>query len=356
MTDAFPADPFAAFSDRLAALTAEAAARVVAVHGRDGRARSGLLWAEGLVVTAEEALERDDELSLTLPDGRMVPATLAGRDPGTDVALLKAATGAFAPLAAAPPAALATGHPGAGGRPRRIRARRGLRPRRPWSAAPGGRCAAAGWTGASSSACGSTRAPRAARCWTMPGGWSAWPCPARAAGRWPSRPRPSPRSVEQLRTRGRVARGYLGLAMQPVQLGEVRGLIVVGVDPRSPAGQAGVLLGDVLAAWDGAPLGSVRDMLARLDPDSVGTTVTLELDPRRPAASRAGPDRRTGGGMTMVALADLPLKPPRAASPARARPRRSRSRCGRRTRTAPPGWRRCPACASSPTPPWPMCW
>src|SRR4051812_24417088 len=110
MTDAFPADPLAAFSNRLAALTAEAAARVVAVHGRDGRARSGLLWAEGLVVTAEEALERDDELSLTLPDGRMVPATLAGRDPGTDVALLKAATGAFAPLPVAPPAALATGH------------------------------------------------------------------------------------------------------------------------------------------------------------------------------------------------------------------------------------------------------
>ena len=104
MTDAFPADPLAAFSDRLAALTAEAAARVVAVHGRDGRARSGLLWAEGLVVTAEEALERDDELSLTLPDGRMVPATLAGRDPGTDVALLKAETGGFVPLVAAPPA------------------------------------------------------------------------------------------------------------------------------------------------------------------------------------------------------------------------------------------------------------
>jgi len=85
------------------------------------------------------------------------------------------------------------------------------------------------------------------------------------------------RAVEQLRTRGRVARGYLGLAMQPVQMGEVRGLIVVGVDPRSPAGLAGVLLGDVLAAWDGKPLGSVRDMLARLDPESVGTTVSLEL-------------------------------------------------------------------------------
>ena len=259
MTDAFPADPFAAFSDRLAALTAEAAARVVAVHGRDGRARSGLLWAEGLVVTAEEALERDDELSLTLPDGRMVPATLAGRDPGTDVALLKAATGAFAPLPVAPPAALATGHvvlavgrgeygPGAafgiaslvGG---------------PWRSMRGGRLDRRIQLGLrlDPSAEGGAVLDHAGRLVGM-----AVPGPRRRALAIPAET--IARSVEQ-----------------PVQLGEGRGLIVVGVDPRSPAGLAGVLLGDVLAAWDGAPLGSVRDMLARLDPDSVGTTVTLEL-------------------------------------------------------------------------------
>src|SRR3954451_17560234 len=102
-------DPFAALSDRLAALTAQAAVRTVAVHGRDGRARSGLLWAEGLVVTAEEALERDDELALTLPDGRQVPATLAGRDPGTDVALLRAETGPVPEITAAPTAGIAPG-------------------------------------------------------------------------------------------------------------------------------------------------------------------------------------------------------------------------------------------------------
>jgi S1-C subfamily serine protease len=78
----FP-DALAAASDRLAALAALGAARTVAVHGRDGRRpRSGILWADGLVVTAEEALERDDDLLVTLPEGRRVPATLAGRDPG----------------------------------------------------------------------------------------------------------------------------------------------------------------------------------------------------------------------------------------------------------------------------------
>jgi S1-C subfamily serine protease len=276
MTEAFSPDPLAAFSDRLAALTAEAAARVVAVHGRDGRARSGLLWAEGLVVTAEEALERDDELSLTLPDGRIVPAVLAGRDPGTDVALLKAETGGFVPLVAAPPAALATGHLvlAVGRGEYGPAAAFGLASLvgGPWRSMRGGRVDRRIQLGLrlDPSAEGGAVLDHAGRLVGM-----AVPGPRRRVLAIPAET--IARSVEQLRTRGRVARGYLGLAMQPVQLGEGRGLIVVGVDPRSPAGLAGVLLGDVLAAWDGAPLGSVRDMLARLDPDSVGTTVTLEL-------------------------------------------------------------------------------
>ncbi len=105
------------------------------------------------------------------------------------------------------------------------------------------------------------------------------------------------RVVEVLRTRGRVARGYLGLATQSVQVGPGpagdrpagdrpagdrpgaagRGLIVVGIDPQGPAAQAGMLLGDVLVAWDGVALGTVREMLTRLDPDSVGTEVVLDL-------------------------------------------------------------------------------
>jgi len=276
MTEAFSPDPLAAFSDRLAALVAAAAARVVAVHGRDGNARSGLLWAEGLVVTAEEALERDDELSLTLPDGRVVPATLAGRDPGTDVALLRAETGAFMPLVAAPPAALATGHLllAVGRGEYGPQAAFGLAALvgSAWRSMRGGRLDRRIQLGLKLEPCaeGGAVLDHAGRLVGM-----AVPGPRRRALAIPAET--IARAVEQLRTRGRVARGYLGLAMQPVQLAEGRGLIVVGIDPRSPAGLAGVLLGDVLAAWDGAPLGSVRDMLARLDPDSVGTMVTLEL-------------------------------------------------------------------------------
>ncbi|MBX9701073.1 MAG: serine protease, partial [Acetobacteraceae bacterium] len=108
MTDA--SSPLATLSAQLAALAEAGAARTVAVHGRDGRPRSGILWAQDLVVTAEEPLERDDAIVLVLPDGTKVAAELAGRDPGTDIALLRAPTGPVAPLPLAPAAEARAGH------------------------------------------------------------------------------------------------------------------------------------------------------------------------------------------------------------------------------------------------------
>lgn len=273
-----PPDPFAALSDRLAALTARAAARTVAVHGRDGRARSGLLWSEGLVVTAEEALERDDELALTLPDGRRVPATLAGRDPGTDVALLRADTGPVPDITAAPTTGIAPGHlvlavgRGEDGPvvAQAIVAQLGG----PWRSLRGGRLERRIQLGLRLDAVleGGTVLDHHGQLLGM-----AVPGPRRRALAIPVET--IHRVVEVLAADGRIARGYLGLALQPVRLEGVpgRGLIAVGVDPQSPAGQAGVLLGDVLIGWDGAPLASVREMLARLDPESVGQQVVLDL-------------------------------------------------------------------------------
>jgi S1-C subfamily serine protease len=280
MTDTLPPDSFAAVSDRLAALAALAAARTVAVHGRDGRARSGLLWAEGLVVTAEEALERDDGLALTLPDGRRVTAALAGRDPGTDVALLRAATGPVPPLDLAPSAgaagSLAAGHlvlaVGRGEHGPLAAFGMVAQLGGPWRSLRGGRLERRIQLGfrLDPAAEGGAVLDHAGRLLGM-----AVPGPRRRALVIPTET--IDRVVGALKATGRIARGYLGLALQPVRTEHGRGLIAVGVDPQSPAGQAGVLLGDVLVGWDGAPLGSVREMLARLDPDSVGREVTLDL-------------------------------------------------------------------------------
>lgn len=273
----FP-DPLAAFSDRLAALAAAGAARTVAVHGRDGRrARSGLIWAEGLVVTAEEALERDDELSVTLPDGQRVAATLAGRDPGTDVALLRAETGPLPPLPAEGPAAAAAGHVvlalargehGAAAAFGTVTLAGG-----PWRSMRGGKLDRRIQLGLrlDPEGEGGPVLDHAGRLIGM-----AVPGPHRLVLAIPAET--IARTVEVLRTRGRVARGYLGLAMQPVGLpGGKRGVIVVGLDPDGPGARGGVLLGDVLTGFNGAPVGSVRDLLAGLDPETVGRDARLDL-------------------------------------------------------------------------------
>lgn len=62
---------------------------VVAVHGRPRVPSSGVLWRTGVVVTSDQTLQRDEDITVTLPGGRNLPATLAGRDGGTDLAVLR---------------------------------------------------------------------------------------------------------------------------------------------------------------------------------------------------------------------------------------------------------------------------
>src|SRR5215468_9118817 len=76
-------------SNQLAATVATTAQSVVGVHGGGRRPSSGIVWQPGIVVTAEETVVQDTDLALTLPDGNRVQATLAGRDPSTDIAVLR---------------------------------------------------------------------------------------------------------------------------------------------------------------------------------------------------------------------------------------------------------------------------
>src|SRR6202162_3680735 len=78
-------------SNALARETDRAAANIVAIHTETRGSSSGVVWRAGVIVTAEHALRRDEEIHVTLPDGRIVPATLVGRDAATDLAVLKCA-------------------------------------------------------------------------------------------------------------------------------------------------------------------------------------------------------------------------------------------------------------------------
>jgi S1-C subfamily serine protease len=75
--------PLMAFSDDVALLVERASDSIVAIHGGSRWSSSGVHWRSGVIVTAEEVLERDDELTVTLPGGRKVAASLAGRDPSS---------------------------------------------------------------------------------------------------------------------------------------------------------------------------------------------------------------------------------------------------------------------------------
>jgi len=83
-------------SNALAQSTEHAARSTASVHTEWRGSSSGVVWRPGVVVTADHALRRDEEIHLTLPDGRVVAATLAGRDPSTDIAVLKCAEAATA--------------------------------------------------------------------------------------------------------------------------------------------------------------------------------------------------------------------------------------------------------------------
>ena len=82
-------NPLIALSIELAATAERAGRSVVAVNARWRNASSGVIWRNGVIVTADHTIRREEEIRVTLPDGRSAVAELAGRDPGTDLAVLK---------------------------------------------------------------------------------------------------------------------------------------------------------------------------------------------------------------------------------------------------------------------------
>jgi len=262
----------ATLSSASARLVETAAARVVRViDGR--RSLSGIIWAEGQIVTAEECLDNDEGLSLEFADGRSVPAELAGRDPSTDVALLRVDTGTQGAAEAAGTSALGafawTVGRGADGATAMFGVLTESGP--DWTSSAGGRidarirlqgilpAALEGGAVVDSAGhlLGMAVADPRRRTLVIPTATVA-------------------RSVKVLVERGYVGRGYLGLALQPLR-NDRQGLIAVEIAEGGPAAAAGLLVGDIVTTWQGEDVGSMRSFLRRLGPDSVGTAVRLGL-------------------------------------------------------------------------------
>src|ERR687895_2474335 len=83
-----------ALSRQLAAAVERVSPAVVAVDARPRVKTSGVIWRAGVVVSTNHTVRRDEEITITLHDGHSVQATLAGRDPSTDLAVLRYESGA----------------------------------------------------------------------------------------------------------------------------------------------------------------------------------------------------------------------------------------------------------------------
>ncbi|MGQ0650387.1 MAG: S1C family serine protease [Gemmatimonadaceae bacterium] len=274
-------------SDDLAAVVAKVSTSVVAIHARRRIPASGLLWRSDVVVTNHHVIQREEGITVTLSDGTTLGATLAGRDPSTDIAVLRLERPVQLPVivpATAEPQVgqlvLALGMPGSsataalgvissvggewrtwsGGRiDRFVRLDVSI-----YDGFSGGALANASGEVVGMNSSGLSRA-------------SAMSIPLSTVTR----------VAEQLLKSGRVRRGYIGLGLQPVRLpsnvasqlspSQDVGLMVVSVDEGAPAAVAGVQLGDVVVAFDGQPVTDPGEMLVQLSGERVGSQARLRV-------------------------------------------------------------------------------
>ena len=272
-------------SNELAEIVEAAGPAVVRVEGRRRLPASGIVWSDdGIVVTAHHVVERDDRIRVGLTDDKQVEAELVGRDPTTDLAVLRVEGLEPSSVASAQADDLSVGHLVlALGRPgRTVQATLGIVSAlgTSWRTAAGGTIDRYLQTDV-----------------VMYPGFSGGPLVNgeekvlglnTSALRGVSLTIPSltvDRVVESILAHGRVQRGYLGVGVQPVnlpealaeELGQETGLILISVEPGSPAEAGGLTLGDTLLSVHGEPVRRLDDLLSLLSGDLVGEEVLIRI-------------------------------------------------------------------------------
>ena len=280
------ANPLTDFSNGLTSAVETAGASTVTVDARKRYPASGIAYAEDLVLTADHVATREENIKVVLPDGRSLAATIAGRDPGSDLAVLRLAEKALTPARTSDDVkvgqlVLALGR-------------------------PNGEGMQASW-GIVTSISGPTRTFRGGmldefiRSETTPyPGFSGGPLvntegevlglntsgltrgsslTIPVKGAW--------KVAEALATHGSVKRGYLGVRTQPVEIPEAarqalqreqaHGLLVLWLEEGGPAEQGGLLVGDILVAVNGQSVGDPDDLFSALHGETVGKAAAIEI-------------------------------------------------------------------------------
>jgi serine protease DegQ len=261
---------------------------VVAVNARRHLSSSGVYWRDGVIVTAAHTIKRTEDISVVLPSGQIVAASLAGTDPSTDLAVLRVLSSELSVAHFGDPSQLKVGHlvlaVGRG-------AQRGLN-------------AALGIIGVLSGAWRTLRGGSVDQFIGLdlelhPGAAGGPLTDSRGlvlgintVGLTRSVAITIPvstvdRVVAQLLEKGDIGRGYLGLGMRRIRIPEdlnrtlrrssELGLIVVSIEPDGPGSKSGIVFGDVIVALEGTAVGSIRELQAFLEPKSVGKTLSISI-------------------------------------------------------------------------------
>jgi len=277
---------FATVSKAAAAVVAQAGQSVVRVDARRRHPASGIVWsADGLILTAHHVVRREGEIRVGLPDGSELPATLVGRDPSTDLALLRVEA---AGLTAAQwrdedglgvgELVLALGRPG-----QSVQASLGVISALggAWRSLGGGKVSHyirpdlvmyPGFSGGPLVDGDGKVIGLATSALTHEGGIALSAATVQPV-------------VETLLAHGRMRRGYLGVGVQPAKLPAPvaaslergTGVLLNSVETDSPAAAAGLLVGDILVALDGATIERPEDLTLLLHGSQVGETVVAQI-------------------------------------------------------------------------------
>lgn len=278
----------ASLSDELVQLVELFGKRVVAVHARAHYPSSGVVWRAGVVVTADHTVRRDEEIQVTLPGGKRVAATLAGNDPGTDLAVLKVEGLTVEDAAAIGEASARVGElalvigrsPDSGPNASLgiISAHSG-----PWRTWRGGqldryiRLDAKLFPNSSGGAVIDSRGRLLGIATSALSRIAGLTIPAATIER----------VVNAVLEKGHVPRGYIGIGAQPVAIPDAlrvklslkgrAGIMVVNVEAAGPADKAGILLGDILVGINGKPVEEIEDLQSFSDSGVIGKAVKAQV-------------------------------------------------------------------------------
>ena len=278
---------FTDFSNGLTSAVQKGGGSTVLIDARRRYPASGIVYASDLILTADHVVTREENLNAAGADGKSYPATIAGRDPGSDLVLLRLAEKAFTPASIAKEEpkvgqlVLALGRPDNSG----VQASWGIITALggPTRTGRGGLLDAyiqtetTSYPGFSGGPLVNTEGEVLGLNTSGLAHGTALTIPIKSA--W--------RTADSLAKHGTVKRGYLGVRTQSVDLPESarkelknkqeHGLLVLWLEDKGPAEQGGLLVGDILVRISEQMVGDPDDLYSALNSDTVGKSIAVEL-------------------------------------------------------------------------------